>query len=133
MDLFILKADGPQEINKISEELSLQKFKKIQEEKHFILMKKNRYGNYYVHILFLFIGLFFFYFALIVNVVYFTYSYLWASPHVLITDETKSQRVKIWSSIRWMKLWKRQTNCFSLFFKITSGIVLHTMVVMSLK
>lgn len=53
-------------------------------------MKKKRYGNYYVHILFLLIGLFFIYWALIVNVVYFSYSYLWASPHVLITSEIKS-------------------------------------------
>ena len=91
MDLFILKAGNSNEMNKISEELSEIKFNKIQEEKHFILMKKKRYGNYYVHILFLMIGLFFLYWALIVNVVYFTYSYLWASPHVLITTETKSE------------------------------------------
>lgn len=90
MDLFILKADNSKEMNEISEELSKQKFKKIQEENTFILMKKIRYGNYYVHILFLMIGLFFFYLALLVNVIYFTYSYLWASPHVLITTELKS-------------------------------------------
>ena len=91
MDLFILKADSSNEMNEITDELSQQKFKKIQEESHFILMKKNRYGNYYVHILFLMIGLFFVYFALLVNVVYFTYSYLWASPHVLVTTEVKSE------------------------------------------
>ena len=91
MDLFILKADNSNEMNKISEELSETKFKKIQEEEHFILMKKKRYGNYYVHILFLMIGLFFSYLALLVNLVYFTYSYLWASPHVLITTETKAE------------------------------------------
>ena len=90
MELFILKADNSDEINNISEELSEKKKKKIQEEEHFILMKKKRYGNYYVHILFLLIGLFFIYWALIVNVVYFSYSYLWASPHVLITSEIKS-------------------------------------------
>ena len=91
MDLFILKADSSKEMNEITDELSQQKFKKIQEESHFILMKKNRYGNYYVHILFLMIGLFFIYLALLVNVVYFTYSYLWASPHVLVTTEVKSE------------------------------------------
>ena len=91
MDLFILKAGNSNEMNKISEELSEIKFKKIQEEEHFILMKLKRYGNYYVHILFLMIGLFFFSLALVVNVVYFAYSYLWASPHVLITTETKSE------------------------------------------
>ncbi len=91
MELFILKADSTQEMDKISEDLSQYKFKRIQEEKHFILMKMKRYGNYYVHILFLLIGMFWFSAALIVNVVYFTYSYLWASPHVLITTEIKSE------------------------------------------
>lgn len=91
MDLFVLKADNSNEMHKISEELSVHKFNKIQEENHFILMKKKRYGNYYVHILFLLIGLFWVYLALIVNVVYFTYSYLWASPHVLITTEIKAE------------------------------------------
>ncbi len=90
MDLFILKADNSDEMNRISEELSENKFKKIQEEDHFILMKKKRYGNYYVHILFLIIGLLFIYLVLLLNVIYFTYSYLWASPHVLITTELKS-------------------------------------------
>ena len=91
MELFILSAGSSREIDKISEELSEYKFKVIQEEKHFKLMKKKRYGNYYVHILFLLIGLFFFYPALLVNLVYFTYSYLWASPHVLITTEIKAE------------------------------------------
>lgn len=95
MDLFILKADNSKEMKSISDELSQHKFNKIQEEEHFILMKKKRYGNYYVHILFLMIGLFFIYFALLVNVIYFTYSYLWASPHVLITTETRSQEGEI--------------------------------------
>lgn len=91
MDLFVLKADNSNEMHKISEELFVHKFNVIQEENHFILMKKKRYGNYYVHILFLLIGLFWVYLALIVNVVYFTYSYLWASPHVLITTEIKAE------------------------------------------
>lgn len=90
MDLFILKADNSKEMEEISEELSQQKFKILQEEETFILMKKIRYGNYYVHILFLMIGLFVIYWALILNVIYFTYSYLWNSPHVLITTESKS-------------------------------------------
>ena len=69
MELFILKADSTQEMDKISEDLSQYKFKRIQEEKHFILMKMKRYGNYYVHILCLLIGMFWFSPALIVNVV----------------------------------------------------------------
>ena len=91
MDLFILKAKDSKDLDRISNELSENKFKVIQEESHFKLMKRKRYGNYYVHILFLIIGLFFAFPALMVNVVYFAYSYLWASPHVLITTETKTE------------------------------------------
>ena len=91
MDLFILKAKDSKDLDRISNELSENKFNVIQEESHFKLMKRKRYGNYYVHILFLIIGLFFAFPALIVNVVYFAYSYLWASPHVLITTETKTE------------------------------------------
>ena len=90
MDLFILKDKDKAEIESISNELAENKFKIIQEEDEFVLMKKRRYGNYYVHILFLMIGLFITSPALIVNIVYFTYSYLWASPHVLITTAVKS-------------------------------------------
>lgn len=90
MKLFVLQAKNKGEIDSISQELLDSKFKVIQKDKNFTLMRKRRYGNYYVHILFLFIGMFFIGPALIVNVVYFTYSYLWTSPHVLITTETKS-------------------------------------------
>ena len=40
MKLFILKADNSKEMNKISEDLSQNKFKITQQEKHYILMKK---------------------------------------------------------------------------------------------
>ena len=43
MELFILKADNSDEINNISEELSEHKFKKIEEENNFILMKKKNW------------------------------------------------------------------------------------------
>lgn len=49
MKLFILKADNSKEMNKISEDLSQNKFKITQQEKHYILMKKKRYGNYAAH------------------------------------------------------------------------------------
>ncbi len=87
MKLFILKADNSKKMDKISEELSQNKFKIIQQENHYILMKKKRYGNYAVHMFFLFFGLFVFQLLLIVNVVYFTYSLLWTSINVLITTE----------------------------------------------
>lgn len=91
MKLFILKADNSKEMNKISEDLSQNKFKITQQEKHYILMKKKRYGNYAAHMFFLFVGLFIFMPLLIANVVYLAYSLLWTSPNVLITTETKAE------------------------------------------
>jgi hypothetical protein len=90
MKLFILKADNSKKIDEISEELAKSKFKIIQQENHYILMRKKRYGNYAVHMFFLFFGLFIFMPLLIVNVVYFAYSLIWTSPNVLITTETKA-------------------------------------------
>lgn len=87
MDLFILPADDSNEMNRISEELSEKKFKIIQQEENYILMKKKRYGNVLVQVVCLLLALSVFWPLLIVNVVYFTYSYLWASPNVLITTE----------------------------------------------
>ena len=40
MHLFILKADNSKDLEKISNDLSENKFKVIQEEHHFKLMKK---------------------------------------------------------------------------------------------
>ncbi len=91
MKLFILKANNSKEMDEISEQLSDNKFKITQQENHYILMKKKRYGNYAAHMFFLFIGLFLFMPVLIANVVYFTYSLIWTSPNVLITTETKSE------------------------------------------
>ena len=87
MKLFILKADDSKNMNRISEELLDNKFRITQQENHYILMRKKRYGNYAVHMFFLFFGLFVFQLLLIVNVVYFTYSLLWTSINVLITTE----------------------------------------------
>ena len=87
MKLFILKADNSKEMNNISEELAQEKFKITQQENHYILMKKKRYGNYAAHMFFLFM----FMPMLIANVVYLAYSLLWTSPNVLITTETKAE------------------------------------------
>lgn len=91
MKLFILKADNSKEMNNISEELAQEKFKITQQENHYILMKKKRYGNYAAHMFFLFIGLFLFMPMFIANVAYLAYSLLWTSPNVLITTETKAE------------------------------------------
>lgn len=71
----------------IAGELSLKKFKLIDEDDRFKLMRKRRYGNILVQIVSLLLALQVSWVFLILNVAYFTYSYLWASPHVLITTE----------------------------------------------
>ena len=88
MALYILHADNSNEMKEISDELSQKKFKLLEEEDNYILMKKRRYGNILIHIVCLIIALQFIGIVLFVNVIYFTYSFLWASPNVLITTET---------------------------------------------
>lgn len=88
MDLFILHADNSKEMEEISEELSQYKFKRIEEQDNYILMKKRRYGNLLIHAICLIIALGFIGIVIFINVAYFTYSFLWASPNVLITTET---------------------------------------------
>ena len=90
MKLFILNADNSNDMDKISEELSQNKFKVVREDTNFILMSKKRFGNLLIHALCLILALSVFSLLIFVNVVYFMYSYLWASPHVLITTEKVS-------------------------------------------
>ncbi len=87
MKLFILAADNSREMDKISEELSLKKFKIVEQNNQFILMRKRRYGNILIQVICILLALQVSALFLFINVVYFTYSYLWASPHVLITTE----------------------------------------------
>ena len=87
MKLFILNAEDSKDLEKISEELSQKKFKAIDSDENFILMRKRRYGNILIQVVFLLLALGVSSLFLIVNVAYFTYSYLWASPHVLVTTE----------------------------------------------
>lgn len=91
MALYILHADDSKEMDKISEELSQHKFKTLESEDNYILMKRRRYGNLLLHAIFLIIALSVFSLAIFVNVVYFAYSFIWASPNVLITTETLSE------------------------------------------
>lgn len=89
MSLLVLKADDSKDMERISEELSEHKFKTIEQQDNFILMKRRRYGNVLIHVVCLLIALMFLSIAIFINVIYFTYSFLWASPNVLITTETK--------------------------------------------
>ena len=87
MKLFILSADSSEEIKKSSEELSEKKFIMIESEDNFALMKKRRYGNLLIQVVCLILALQVSMLFLFINLAYFAYSYLWASPHVLITTE----------------------------------------------
>lgn len=87
MKLFILSADSSEEIKRISEELSEKKFIMIESEDNFALMKKRRYGNLLIQVVCLILALQVSMLFLFINLAYFAYSYLWASPHVLITTE----------------------------------------------
>ncbi len=87
MGLFILSADNSSQMDKISEELSQNKFKVLENQDNYILMKKKRYGNPLIHVVCLIIALSFIGPVIFINVVYFAYSFLWASPNVLITTE----------------------------------------------
>ena len=87
MKLFILSADNSKDMDNISEELSQYKFKTIEKQDNYILMKKRRYGNLLIHAVCLVIALGFVGIVLFVNVIYFAYSFIWASPNVLITTE----------------------------------------------
>ena len=90
MDLLILPADNFKEMESISQELSQKKFKIIQQDENFILMNKRRFGNPLIHAICLILALSVFSLLIFINVAYFMYSYIWASPNVLITTEKVS-------------------------------------------
>ncbi|MBR3139374.1 MAG: hypothetical protein IKF11_00710 [Methanobrevibacter sp.] len=88
MKVYMLKAQNSKKMEDLSKELSQKKFKLIEQDDNYILMRKRRFGNLVIHAICLIIALSSFSPVIFVNVVYFTYSYLWASPNVLITTET---------------------------------------------
>lgn len=87
MELFILSADNSKAMEKTADKLSQKKFKIIEQENDFILMRKRRFGNPLIHVVSLLLALSVSALFIFINVVYFSYSYLWASPHVLITTK----------------------------------------------
>ena len=90
MNLFILAADNSKEMEKISQELSQKKFKIMEKNNNYILMRKKRFGNLLIHAVCLILALSAFSLLIFINVIYFMYSYIWASPSVLITTEKVS-------------------------------------------
>ena len=57
------------------------------EDKNYVLLKKNDYGNVLIHLPFILIALFINGYALLVNVAYFAYSLFKKSNVILITTE----------------------------------------------
>ncbi|WP_407374161.1 hypothetical protein [Methanobrevibacter sp.] len=90
MKLMILGADNSKEMENISEELSQKKFKLLEKDTKFILMRRRRFGNLLIHAVCLILALSAFSVLIFINVAYFMYSYIWASPTVLITTEKVS-------------------------------------------
>ena len=90
MKLFILAADNSKEMEKISQELSQKKFKIMEKNNNYILMRKKRFGNLLIHAVCLILALSAFSLLIFINVIYFMYSYIWASPSVLTTTEKVS-------------------------------------------
>lgn len=91
MALKIIHAEDSKDMDKIEETFSENKFKVLSKENHYVLMKRKRYGNTVIQLGLLFFALFFFAPIIIINVVYFAYSFLARSPTVLITVETKGE------------------------------------------
>ena len=88
MSLYILSADNSKQMDKLEKDLSENKFKTLEKQDNYILMKKRRYGNLLIHAVWLIVALSFIGIVIFINVIYFAYSFIWASPNVLITTET---------------------------------------------
>ncbi|MBQ8016917.1 MAG: hypothetical protein IJ258_02310 [Methanobrevibacter sp.] len=88
MSLYILSADNSKQMDKLEKDLSENKFKTLEKQDNYILMKKRRYGNLLIHAVCLIVALSFIGIVIFINVIYFAYSFIWASPNVLITTET---------------------------------------------
>ena len=70
-------------------ELFIESKYKIQSSDwNYVLLKRNYYGNYAIHIVFLIIALVLNAWAIVINVIYFGYSLFGNSNVVLITTET---------------------------------------------
>lgn len=76
-------------MHKLSDLFVESKYSVKAEDKNYVLLKKNNYGNVLIHLPFLLIALFLNAFALLVNVAYFAYSIFKKSNVILITTEKK--------------------------------------------
>lgn len=84
----VLHVKTKKDMNELAEILSKSKYKMEYHEKNYILMRKKDYGNLILHGIFIAIGLIINVLAFILNVIYFSYSFLKKSNIILITTET---------------------------------------------
>lgn len=85
----IVHARDSDVMHKLSDLFVESKYSVKAEDKNYVLLKKNNYGNVLIHLPFLLIALFLNAFALLVNVAYFAYSIFKKSNVILITTERK--------------------------------------------
>lgn len=85
----IVHARDSDVMHKLSDLFVESKYSVKAEDKNYVLLKKNNYGNVLIHLPFLLIALFLNAFALLVNVAYFAYSIFKKSNVILITTEKK--------------------------------------------
>ncbi len=81
-------AKNQAEMYKFSDKLEEGKFKIQSEADNFIYLRKNSYGNIFIHIAFLLIAFFYFQYAIFLNLVYFLYNFYVNSVIIFITTET---------------------------------------------
>ena len=72
MKLYILPADNSKDMDRLSEELTQNKFTLLEKDDKFILMRRRRYGNVLIHVVCLILALTCFSPLIFVNVIYFT-------------------------------------------------------------
>ena len=81
-------AKNQNEMYKFSDILEENKFKIQSEADNFIYLRKNSYGNIFIHIALLLIAFFFFQYAIFLNLVYFLYNFYVNSIIIFITTDT---------------------------------------------
>ena len=83
----IVHARDSEVMYKLSDIFVESKYSIKAEDKNYVLLKKNNYGNVLIHLPFILIALFLNALALLVNVAYFAYSLFQKSNVILITTE----------------------------------------------
>ncbi len=81
-------AKNQEEMYKFSSILEDNKFKVQSEADNFVYLRKNSWGNIFVHIAFILIALFIFQYAIFLNLVYFLYNFYVNSIIIFVTTET---------------------------------------------